>query len=175
MICVIAVSFPLLVYSYTSSYTYIGRDEYHALTETLRDYENNLTEKSTVLTQQEKRIHSLETALASAITEKEKIMTKLYEEQIQRITELKDECFKDCDAVKSELAHLQGKAEETRKNSMETFVAQDERIKQNENKIDNLLNKNEELSSQLKDCKNEKEKWYEKYVECSDKLSKTWF
>ena len=172
MVCaIIAIAIAMLV----SCYTYIGRDEYHALTETLRDYKNNLTEKNTVLTQQEKRIHNLETALTLALKEKEEIMTKLYNEQIQRIIDIQTNCFKDCEEAKSELAQLQGKAEESRKNSMETLETQTKKITQKEEKIDSLLEKIESLSGQLQGCKNEKEKWYEKYVECSDKLSKKWF
>ena len=159
------------------NYTYIGRDEYHNLTETL-------TEKNITLAQLEERINGLKERIndqGAALAKKDKRIDEFIDKQARKIEKLHGECYqkimkvKDCDEAKSELAKLQGKSEEAEKNAMKTFDAQEDRLTKNEKKIDNLLNKNEEISSLLKDCKNEKEKWYEKYIDCNDKLSKKWF
>ena len=168
----------------TSSDICIGRDEHHNMTETLKKYKHDMAEKDITVAQLEERVNGLKARIHDqevALTKKDKRIDEFINEQAQRIEKLHGECYqkimkvKDCDEAKSKLAKLQGKSEEAEKNAMKTFVAQEDKLTQKEKGINDLLKKNAELSDQLKDCKNEKEKWYEKYIECSDKLSKKWF
>lgn len=167
----------------TSSDICIGRDEHHNMTETLKKYKHDMAEKNITVAQLEERVNGLKARIhdqEAALAKKDKRIDEFIDEQARKIEKLHGECYqkimklKDCDEAK-ELAKLQGKSEEAEKNAMKTFVAQEDKLTQKEKDINNLLKKNEEQFGQLKDCKYEKEKWYEKYIECSDKLSKKWF
>ena len=171
------------LFNNTGSEICIGRDEHHNMTETLKKYKHDMPEKNITVAQLEERVNGLKARIhdqEAALAKKDKRIDEFIDEQAQKIEKLHEECYqkimklKDCDEAK-ELAKLQGKSEEAEKNAMKTFVAQEDKLTQKEKDINDLLKKNEKQFGQLKDCKNEKGKWYEKYVECSNKLSKTWF
>lgn len=166
---------------FLSNYTWIEKnklskmEELDSLNRTLIECKKNLAEKVNEIALNQKEYES-------ALAEKE-LRIKFYVEQQSRqdkFLNMLDDCIKRMSAineteVKLQMGKLQGKLEEKEKTAAANVYSCAETIKEKENKIDLLLKDITSLNKDFERCQSQKEHMSEKYMDCDNKLRKTWF
>lgn len=173
LVVVFVAVFILIVYNYT----WIRKDEFkelvsssHTLNQKLNVLKKNLSDKEI----------EIEVARSALKTKDERIGE--FSLRQDKLLDMLDQCIKQTSAaivgdseIKKQLGKLQDRLQEQEKTAVSNFVAHEDAIKGKDEKINELVKKVVQLTEKSTKCQSEKSHVTEKFMDCENKLSKTWF
>ena len=118
------------------------------------------------------------------IQELHKEIGKLYVDHVKEIKKSSEECFAkmtkvhdQCNStnLKVEVADIKARMDEKEKTALAKLKEHEEIIKAKDKKLDAVVYNCTTLRVEHENCKGELKSISEKYMDCQNKLSKTWF
>ena len=168
----------------TYHYTWIGKTELDSMKKELDSLNRTLNECKKNLAEKENEIALNRKECERALAEKDSRI-EIYvvqQRQQEKFLNMLEGCIKQMSTVnesetevKIQMGRLQGQLEEKEKTAAANVFSCAETIKEKEEKIDTLLKDVTSLTKNFERCQSEKEHMSEKYMDCTNKLSKTWF